>query len=228
MNRLSALRLLEQVSDERVVVPLSDMLLYEIDEMIRLAAVRVLGKHREDEVARRALEYASQSDASPEIRRHASWLAQDDASRVETITSIIRNSDLSPAERLAPIYPTLGGQLETATDIETDFTFDPDTVQVLNELVREQRPILARYYTSWYLARNHPESFVPLMIDRLQNDEGPRIRINMIEGLRTQLTVPEARAALEQAAIVDPEEMVRIAAASALEGRQTNPAMRGQ
>jgi hypothetical protein len=97
MYRLSALRLLDRVSDERVVVPLSDMLLYEADDNVRLAAVRILGNHRDEENARRALEVAGQSDASPELRRHATWLAQDDASRVDTITSIIRNSELTAA-----------------------------------------------------------------------------------------------------------------------------------
>jgi hypothetical protein len=47
----------------------------------------------------------------------------------------------------------------------------------------------------------------------------------MIDGLGTQIAVPEARAALELAARADTEEMVRIAAANALEGRQANPAM---
>ena len=58
---------------------------------------------------------------------------------------------------------------------------------VSNDMVRKHKPILDRYYISWYLARNHPESFVPLMIDRLQNDERPRIRARTVRRRLRQL-----------------------------------------
>lgn len=223
-NRVRALRMLNALNDDRVIAPVSELLLYELDERVRLAAVQVLGRYRDDASAIAALSLAAQADASPEVRRQASWLSLDDPGRVESIASIIRNPELSDAERLAPIYSPLGNRTEAVSGIESDFNFDPGTVQVISDLVKRHEPIVSRFYIVTYLAQSHPDSFVPLMIDRLQNDPGPRLRINMIEGLGTQLAEPGVREALERAARTDAEELVRISAASALEGRPANPA----
>jgi HEAT repeat protein len=210
--RASVFRYLGDTDDTRLIRPMSDALLYDPHEEVRLAAARILGEFADDAVARSALESAAQSDASAEVRETARQYVIDDAARLDDIFTVVRDSSLPDAERLAPIM--YWDQLQF---VERGFLLDTTTVTVIAELVARNADVGTRRQVLVMLGMTESPSLVPIFIDRLRNDPSPEVRVHMPGILSPHRELPDVDVALAIAASDDPAENVRAAAARILE-----------
>jgi len=203
---------LRRSDDARLIQPLSDALLYDPNEEVRLAAAETLGQYTDHVVARAVLESAGQVDPSPEVRRMARWLALDDAGRLDDVRGTVLDTSLSDSERLAPLR--LGGSIY---DIDPGFTLDPVTVGAIAELIQRADDTETRLDIVRRLSMTQSASLVPVYLDRLHSDTFADVRAAAASDLRAHVAAPGVRPALEAAAAGDPAEEVRAAALRVLE-----------
>lgn len=212
--RVFILQSLQDVASPILVAPLSNTLLNDPNEVVRLQSARALAGLADDPTARAALALAADIDPSAEIRMNARWASLDDAGRRGYVLGTLLDARLTDSERLAPLLfqPdwTGGGMVDITPGIDADVT------RQLTALLRRTDSIDVR---ASVLTRLYPmvsTGLVPLYLDRLRDDPSEQVRNAAAFGLRSQLDEPGVRFALEQAAAGDPSADIRSAAAFVL------------
>jgi hypothetical protein len=203
-------------TDQRLLQPLADALLYDPSEQVRFVAVVALEAYASD-FARSVLAAAGRNDESAAVRENASWAALDDAGRRERVASALLNGQLSVEERLAPleqaILPGPGGN--GMADLET--VVDASVATAIGELLGAIDEPRRRVNLLNQLAPFRIPALTPVLIARLHDDADENVRITAVHGLQPYLDEPGARQALETAAANDSSETVRWQARNALE-----------
>jgi hypothetical protein len=201
--------------DTRLIQPLSDAVLYDASEAVRLEAARTLAEYADDGSGRAVLETAGQSDPSSEVRRTARWAALDAQGRHELIVAALFDTSLADAERLAPL---LRPPIERSGPIgsDTEIVIDAGTASMIGELIAREGDERTRLDLVQRLGGLRSESLVPVIIERLGNDPAATVRVDAATLLLEHLTLPGVRPALENAVASDPVDAVRRAASRVL------------
>jgi len=213
--QVSIWRMLRGTSDERLIQPLSDAMLYHTDERVRLEAATTLEEYADNSVARAMLEVAGLSDTAASVRTYARWAALDDASRRQHVISTLLNEQLTDDERLAVLeseaYTTGSGR-----DIGLDAAIDGSVTAALTGLIQRIDAVNGRRTLLGRLGALDAPSLAPVVVERLAYDADEIVRSTAAAVLGRYVEEPGVRAALERAAASDSSGGVRQAAARAL------------
>jgi HEAT repeat protein len=203
------LQFLSGTGDARVIGPVSEALLYDQSEEVRIVAAEILGEFVADPVARTALESAVAFDESAGVRETAGNYLLDDAAHVEGLFAVVRDARLSDEERLRPII-----YVDRLQFVEKGFSVDADTVEMVADLI-ERSDVSWRLDVLFGLSMYRSPSFVPIYLERLRNDPSPDVRVLIADILSEYRALPDVDDALEAVSADDPADNVRAAAARA-------------
>ena len=192
---------MRKVDDPYLVEPLTDSVLHDDAEFVRLEAVKTLGSSfGQDAKAIAALEYALVHDLSPQVRANARWESLDEDERRAYVAGTLLRNDLSDPERL---------ELLTAGVSGFRGYIDPRAAQALVAISSRARPSNDESTREDSPGRVNATEIVPLLVELLTDSPSDEIRSAVASALMRHRGEAGVQVALQQAARQDPSPQVR-------------------
>jgi HEAT repeat protein len=192
---------MRKVDDPYLIEPLTDSVLHDDAEFVRLEAVRTLGSSfGRDAKAIAALEYALVHDLSAQVRANARWESLDEDERRAYVAGTLLRNDLSDPERL---------ELLTAGVSGFRGYIDPRAAQALIAISSRARPSNEESKPEDSPGRVDATEIVPLLVELLTDSSNDAIRSAVASALMRHRGEAGVQVALQQAARQDPSPQVR-------------------
>ena len=192
---------MRKVDDAYLIEPLTDSVLHDDAEFVRLEAVRTLGSSfGRDAKAIAALEYALVHDLSAQVRDNARWESLDEDERRAYVAGTLLRDDLSDPERL---------ELLTADVSGFRGFIDPRAAQALVAISSRARPSNEESAPEDGSGRVNATEIVPLLVELLTDSSSDEIRSAVASALMRHRGEAGVQVALQQAARQDPSPQVR-------------------
>jgi len=192
---------MRKVDDPYLVEPLTDSVLHDDAEFVRLEAVKTLGSSfGHDAKAIAALEYALVHDLSAQVRANARWESLDEDERRAYVAGTLLRNDLSDPERL---------ELLTAGVSGFRGYIDPRAAQALVAISSRARPSNEEPTPEESRGRVNATEIVPLLMELLTDSPSDEIRSAVASALMRHRGEAGVQVALQQAARQDPSPQVR-------------------
>lgn len=191
------------LEDPWLVAPLTDTVLQDPSEFVRIEAVKLLSADYSDVAqAQSALQYALVNDLSSRVRMHARWESLNEADRQAYLASTLLDTGLSDAERF---------ELLQADVREIRRYLDRPSAMALADISSRARPTAQGPLASESTGDVSAADVIPLLVDMMEDQTNEAmIRSTMVASLARHLDEPGVREALSRTARNDPSDRVRM------------------
>jgi len=192
---------MRKMDDPYLVEPLTDSVLHDDAELVRVEAVRTLGNSfGHDAKAIAALEYALVHDLSAQVRANARWESLDEDERRAYVAGTLLRDDLSDPERLELLSADVSGFRGY---------IDPRAAQALVAIASRARPTTEESAAEETPARVNAGEIVPFLVELLTDSQSEEIRAAVASALMRHRAEAGVQVALQQAVRQDPSPQVR-------------------